>query len=221
MIDLPTYRRSWTIARLAHALLARPALAAGYRRLVGAAQTTATWCLRELAFFAVLGAVLWIVRHGERLPFASLGWRAEGLGRSLLWGLYGALFCAAGLAAALGLIHLLGLRFGGEGSGFTPPMWAMLLTVVRAAIVEEVLYRGYAIDRIARLTGSRALAVALPLAVFALAHYRQGAGGILIALILGGILTAVFLKRRDLLSVVVAHFLVDFVPNLVLPLLAA
>jgi membrane protease YdiL (CAAX protease family) len=187
--------------------------------MVGTAQTTTTWCLRELAFFAALGVLLWIVRGGERLPFASLGWSERGIRSSLLWGLYGALLCAVGLAAAFGLIHVLGLRFGGEGGGFSPPMGAMLLTVIRAAIVEEVFYRGYAIDRIARLTGSRALAIALPLAVFAAAHYRQGAGGVLVALILGGILTAVFVKRRDLLAVIVAHFLVDFVPNLVLPLL--
>lgn len=158
--------------------------------------------------------------RGERLPLSSLGWSTTSIGRSLLWGLIGAVLCAVGLVACIGIISFAGMHFGGDGkSAFTPPAWAMLITVLRAGILEEAFYRGYAIDRLRRLTGSMPVAFALPLVVFAAAHYRQGSGGILIALVMGAILAVLFLKRRDLLAVMTAHFIVDFVPNVLLPLL--
>jgi len=91
--------------------------------------------------------------------------------------------------------------------------------VLRAAVIEEVFYRGYAIERLERLTGSTPIAASLPLIVFAVAHYRQGMAGILIALVMGGILSMLFVKRRDLLAVIAAHFIIDFIPNIVLPML--
>jgi membrane protease YdiL (CAAX protease family) len=61
----------------------------------------------------------------------------------------------------------------------------------------------------------------VPLIIFAASHYRQGAGGIIAALVLGGILSAFYLKFRDLLANITAHFLADFVLNVGLPLAAA
>jgi phosphatidylinositol glycan class B len=61
----------------------------------------------------------------------------------------------------------------------------------------------------------------VPLLVFAAAHYRQGAGGIIAAFVLGGIFTAFYVRFRDLLANITAHFLGDFVLNVVLPLLGA
>ena len=176
---------------------------------------------RDVALFLSLGALLWIVANRERLPFASLGLRAGSSMRSILWGLLGAVLCAVGLVACLGIISYFGLHFGGDGkSSFSPPLWATLITVIRAAVVEEVFYRGYAIDRLQRLGGGTLLAVGVPLAVFAGAHYRQGIGGVLIALVMGGILSVMFLKRRDLTAVITAHFIVDFIPNILLPMIS-
>lgn len=139
----------------------------------------------------------------------------------MLWGLLGAVLCGVGLAACLVAISFFGLHFGGSGaSQFSPPVWATLVTVLRAAVIEEVFYRGYAIERLQRLTGSMPVAIALPLIAFAAAHYRQGTGGVLIALVMGAILSVLFVKRRDLTAVMTAHFIVDFVPNVVLPLLS-
>ena len=56
---------------------------------------------------------------------------------------------------------------------------------------------------------------------FALFHYRQGPAGILIAGVAAVILTALYLKRRDLPAVMFTHFTVDFIPNILLPLLGA
>jgi hypothetical protein len=62
------------------------------------------------------------------------------------------------------------------------------------------------IERLQSLTGSKLLAWLVPLMIFALSHYRQGLGGIVAGFVLGGVLTA--------------HFLGDFVLNIVLPLVS-
>ncbi|HEV7716863.1 MAG TPA: CPBP family intramembrane glutamic endopeptidase [Steroidobacteraceae bacterium] len=216
-----TSRPAWTLAGLFLALFGLIIITTAYRMALGPVQSASESVLRELLLFLALALLLFIVKRGEGLSFASLGWRTDHVGRSLLWGLIGALLCAVGLAASLGLIMLFKLHFGGDGKPqFQAPVWAVAITVFRAGIIEEVFYRGYAIDRLKRLTGSTPVAIVVPLLVFAAAHYRQGLGGVLIALVMGGILTAVFLKRRDLLTVITAHTLVDFVPNVVLPLIS-
>jgi len=39
-------------------------------------------------------------------------------------------------------------------------------------------------------------------------------------LVLGAALTAFYLWKRDLLAAIIAHFLVDFIPNVALPALS-
>ena len=86
----------------------------------------------------------------------------------------------------------------------------------RAGVVEELFYRGYAIERLQAMGLNRYLAAAIPLIVFALGHWTGGAANIPIALALGGILAAFYLWRRDLIANMIGHFAVDFVAN-VLP----
>lgn len=132
----------------------------------------------------------------------------------MAWGLLAFVLLGTGTAAALGLLQMLGLHYGSGSSAFVPPLWATALVVLRAGIAEEVCFRGYAIERIEALTGSRAVAGLVPLIAFASFHYRQGIAGILVALILGAIL---YFWRCNLAANVIGHFLIDFVPNVLLP----
>jgi membrane protease YdiL (CAAX protease family) len=61
----------------------------------------------------------------------------------------------------------------------------------------------------------------VPLIFFAIFHYRQGLGGIIISFVAGAILAVLYIKRRDLKANMITHFLVDFVPNVVIPLLSS
>jgi len=99
------------------------------------------------------------------------------------------------------------------------PLGVSLLLYARAGIAEEVFYRGYAIERIEALTGSRAIAAAVPLVIFAGSHFSQGAAGIFITFVIGAIATAIYLWKRNLLILIIAHFMVDFIPNVLLPLI--
>jgi len=213
--------RNWTLAGLAVALGGIPIAVFAYYRLGGPAGGTMPILIREAAIFVLVALLLWIVLKRERLPLASIGLSSDRLGRSLLWGLAGFVLLAAGVAASLGLLGLLGLSYGGGDSGrAVVPVGVTLLVFLRAGIAEEIFYRGYAIERLEALTGSRIVAVLLPLACFALFHLRQGIAGVLIALILGAIMTGFYLWKRNLAANIIAHFLIDFVPNILLPLVA-
>ena len=91
---------------------------------------------------------------------------------------------------------------GGSGGSFLEglPLWLVTLIVVRAGVVEELFYRAYAIERLQALGLNRYLAAAIPLAIFAAAHWTGGWANIVIALALGAILSASYLWRRETLS---------------------
>lgn len=215
-------RRGWTVAGLFIAMAGLPLLMGSYRLLVGAPASELPILLREGGVFLLLGALLWIVTRGERLPLSSVGLTINQPGRTALMGLGVSVALLAGTFAALGLIGALGLSYGGEAKGaFVTPIWLKLLIVLRAGLVEEIFYRGYAMDRLAALTGSRLVAALVPLAAFTLSHANGGIAGMLIALILGGILTGFYAWKRNLPAVILAHFLIDFIPNILLPLLGA
>ncbi len=92
----------------------------------------------------------------------------------------------------------------------------MTLIVLRAGVVEEFLYRGYAITRLEALGLGRSWSVAIPLGIFSVAHWTGGWANIVIVLALGSILSGFYVWRRDLVANMIGHGLVDFVAN-VLP----
>lgn len=211
--------RSATLIGLVIALLGIPFVVTMFGLAVPVTTSASQLVIRELAILALVALLAWLIIAKERLPLTSIGLFHETTRRTLVWGIGGFLALGVGTVLALGLLQLLGLTYGSGGSKFVAPVWATLLIVVRAGIAEEVFYRGFAIERLELLTGNRWIAATIPLIFFAGLHYRQGLAGILIALILGGILTGLYLWKRNLTANIIAHFLIDFVPNVALPLL--
>ncbi|MEP6603888.1 MAG: type II CAAX endopeptidase family protein [Spartobacteria bacterium] len=178
--------------------------------------TAALW--KESLIWLSAITLLAIVRRGEKLPFSSIGLGTSTWWKSILWGLVIAAVC---LLVAVVLAHLTGYGHGPGSDAFAKlPLWLITLTVIRAGVVEELFYRGYAIERLHALGLSRWAAAVVPLIIFAVAHWTGGWANIVIALALGGILAAFYLWRRDLVANMVGHFLVDFIAN-VLPRLFA
>jgi len=221
MTEPTVIRTPWTAIGLGISFLGIPAITEAYRALGGVSVEVAPLLLREGAIFALLGGLLLIVLRLERLPLSSIGLGRNGIGGTLLWSLLLLVLLAASIALALVLLHVLGLHYGGDHAAAAPPLWITACVVLRAGIVEEVFYRGYSIERIQALTGSRSIAAIVPLIAFALFHYRQGIAGIIIAAILGGVLTAFYLWRRNLAANILGHFAVDFIPNVLLPAIGA
>jgi membrane protease YdiL (CAAX protease family) len=203
------------------ALLGAPAFAAIFRVLTGESHSNLQVIGREIGVFLMAAVLLWIVKAQEQLPLSSIGVQFDRLARSLTRGL------ALGvvlLVVTVGLYLLLpkvGLHVGdSKRSLFQPSLWVVALVALRAGIVEELFYRGFAIERLKSLSASSWVASLVPLVAFAAAHYRQGPGGIVAAAILGGLLTVFYLKFRDLVANMTAHFLVDFVLNVGIPLVS-
>jgi membrane protease YdiL (CAAX protease family) len=220
-MESTTSRRSLTptLVGLSIALFALPVFMATYRAMTGDNHSNVQVLRREFAIFLLVGLLIWIVRRWERLPIASIGLRVDKPRTSLLRGLWLAVII---LAVTVGLYLLLrgvGIHLGEDhGTEFHPSLWVVTVSMLRAGVAEEIFYRGFAIERLQSLTGSKLVAGLVPLAIFAVSHYRQGLGGIVAAFVLGGILTATYMKYRDLLANITAHFLGDFALNVLLPL---
>jgi membrane protease YdiL (CAAX protease family) len=176
--------------------------------------TFASAILKEALIWASAAALLVIIRRGERLPFRSIGLGTCRWWKSIAWGLVIVVVSAAVVGS---LAYLTGYGHGPGSAAFEKlPLWLITLIVFRAGVVEELFYRGYAIERLQMVGLGRFWSVTIPLLVFSLGHWSGGAANILIALAAGIILTGFYLWRRDLVANMIGHGLVDFVAN-VLP----
>jgi len=212
--------RAWTYAGLAIALFGIPAVNWVFKLAGFTRNDDGAIVVREFAILALVALLLWIVRSGERLPWSSIGLKRQPIGPAIGWTLIAILAFAAALALCLGLVlPALGLTYGSQGAPAVS-LGVTTLVVMRAGLAEEVFYRGFAIERVEMLTGSRPVAVIVPLVMFAGFHFSQGIAGVIIAFFVGAAATAIYLWKRNLAILIAAHFTIDFVPNVLLPLIA-
>jgi membrane protease YdiL (CAAX protease family) len=167
---------------------------------------------RDLFWWPLLAIVLLYILVVERRPLTSIGirkptWKtaAYGMGTAALasW--------AIGPASTYVVDYFhLHTNAGAEQALADTPYWYHVLIVTRAALAEEVVFRGYAIERIQELTGSRPVAGAVSLIAFTLAHLSYwGLAPLIFVASAGFVLTLLYLWRRDLIANIVAHFLTD------------
>jgi membrane protease YdiL (CAAX protease family) len=169
---------------------------------------------REFAVWIMAALLIVLVRLGERLPLRSIGLGTAPWRQSVRFGCI-----LAGLCGVTAWIVILFTGYGhGPGSAeFNKvPIWFETLAVIRSGIVEELFFRGYAIERLKSIGCGRVLSAAIPLAIFAATHWTGGIPNIIIALVVGTVLTLFYLWRRDLVANMIGHGLSDFV-GLVLP----
>lgn len=168
---------------------------------------------RECFMWASGVALILIIRGGERLPLSSIGLGTSRWWKSILWGVLLSIPCLLLGGALVALTHY------GHNQAATAfeklPLWLVTLIVTRAGVLEELFYRGYAIDRLETLGLGRFWSVTIPLIIFSIGHWTGGWANILIAFALGAILTAFYLWRRDLVANMIGHGLVDFIGNVV------
>jgi membrane protease YdiL (CAAX protease family) len=170
--------------------------------------------LKEALIWLNAIALIVIIRRGEHLPVRSIGLGTAPWWKSILWGLVIAVVSAVVVG---GLAYLTSYGHGPGSAAFEKlPLWLITLIVFRAGVVEELFYRGYAIERLRGMGLGGFWSVTIPLVIFSLGHWSGGAANILIAFAAGVILTGFYLWRRDLVANMIGHGLVDFVAN-VLP----
>ena len=176
--------------------------------------------IRELTNFILVGILCWIIINKEGLQLDSIGIRKIAWKQTAIWTIITGLFCFVGLFVCLAIIQAVGWEYGKTKSHVKLSMLTTTLVMLRAGIAEEVFFRGYIYERLRFLFKNKWVAVALTVIPFALLHYTQGLPGIFIALVLGGILTLMYLWKRNLKANMIAHFFIDFIPNVLIPLIA-
>lgn len=158
-------------------------------------------------------AVLLLVLFGERLPLRSIGLRRLSLRDGFLAVSAGVLLSLLVPVLTVAINSLLGADGTSEivDLGSTTATGLLAFGVVTAAFTEEVLFRGYAIERLEALTGRRWLAGIISLAFFVSVHLAtwSPAHAFGVVLPLGAALTGLYLWKRSLAVVIVAHLLAD------------
>lgn len=165
----------------------------------------------EVIWWTLTLSVLIYVRGVEGRSLNSIGFRKVHVG-DVLTGIGAALLMLAGIAGIyLGLLPALHISESQQVSQLlATPLWWRLISVIRAAIAEEVLFRGFGIERGRELFGSMRIASTLSWVVFTLEHVSTwGWAHILIAGFGGLVLTLLYVWRRNLWINIIAHSIVD------------
>src|SRR5262249_25813476 len=192
--SLPTKVSPATWAGLTISLFAMVAIRQVFVFFVPEA-TFASAILKEALIWVSALALIVIIRRGEYLPLRSIGLGTARWWKSILWGFVIAIVSAG---VILGLAVLTHYGHGPGSAAFEKlPLWLITAIVFRAGVVEELFYRGYAIERLQFVGLGRFGSVAIPLVIFSLGHWSGGAANILIAFAAGLILTGFYLWRRD------------------------
>ena len=175
----------------------------------------------QSTMWAVLAAALACHLYGDRLPLSAVGLVVPRVG-SILFGLGIGASVYVGLYAIAFVLWKNGL-FEAKAPASQIlhwPLWLRLFMLITAGVVEEALYRGFAIERLTALTGKRWLAALIALLGFVAAHLPfWGLGAIATPIVGGAFFTLIYLWRGDLVACMVAHLAVDSVGLLLAPAL--
>ncbi|MER5599716.1 CPBP family intramembrane glutamic endopeptidase [Streptomyces sp. NPDC002265] len=159
-------------------------------------------------------AVYWaVMRFVARRPTPEIARR--GAGRQALLG--GAIGLGFILVSTLLISAFGGYSFSWAGNGFLSVVWSAVVAQLGAAVTEELMFRGFALQALEEMWGSRAAVVITGL-FFGIAHLSApGASAwsaLAIAVEAGAMLGASFLWRRNIWFVVGLHFVWNTVEQL-------
>jgi membrane protease YdiL (CAAX protease family) len=161
-------------------------------RLFGNPESVTTKVLELLFLWLLCGSIWAIVVWWEKRPMSSIGLQLRW--QSVAWGLVLAAVLVYLVSPFLyWMLKTMGTAGfeGGLAKLAHLPVWVLVFAAVTAGVVEETLYRGYAIERLALITGSYWWAGVIATAIFALVHLPSGG--------------------EDLLACIIAHALTDAV----------
>jgi membrane protease YdiL (CAAX protease family) len=178
------------------------------RRVFGDTPSVGIEIALQVLYCGMAAFVLWVLTTRERLPVASIGIRRP-TWSTLAWG--------ALLFAAVQLLPFFTRPFvqffGSHGVDETLhqlaaiPLWFRLVLAITGGVIEETLYREYAIERLTAITNQRWLAGVASATVFGLAHIPYWGVGFALStdFPFGIVMTAFYLWRRDLVANMLAH----------------
>lgn len=176
---------------------------------------------RDLGLVALV--FFFLFRNGE--PRAAVGWTGRGVVREIALGLGLFLPLLVGAQALESILRSAGLSAPTSPAPElvpVPDIGELLLAIVLVAVVavsEEIIFRGYLLLRFSHLLRGRRGAVVLSAIVFSIGHGYEGPAGVVTVGVVGLVLGLVYLRRQSLVAPIVMHFLLDFLPIVLIPLL--
>lgn len=157
--------------------------------------------------------LLLLIRRGENLPFTSIGI----VSISIKEGLF-ALVMGIVLSLSVPVLTLLASQVLPSGTGgslvevTSQNAWfPLFLSVLTAGVTEEIIFRGYVIERFCELTGKSWLAVGISVIAFVLPHTFSWNLTHLVGVVLplGLILSGIYLWKRNLLFNMIVHIVIN------------
>ncbi len=180
--------------------------------ILGERAPPAATLINEIAIWSVAFVILAIVLFWERYPLKSIGLTRPTWDAILLGGL-----CTAPLLVLSMMTASMLRAFGAsaQDNGQTVivlalPLFLQLFIAVTAGFTEEILFRGYAVERVTLLSGSRWFGAFVPSLLFGVMHAPfWGLPHAIIAGMTGFWLTLIYLWQRNLWVNIAAHVLLD------------
>jgi uncharacterized protein len=164
-------------------------------------------------FWGLALAMFGFTKAVENRPLETIGWKPLSWKSALM---------AVGLGILLSLAVpvltlLVSMIFPPSDTGTITqvtssfPWWMLLLGVVTAGITEEVLFRGYALERLHKITGNKWMSGLISLVFFVAVHATgwNTAHIVGVVLPLGIILTGLYFWQRNLLFVMIVHVVIN------------
>ena len=210
-----------TYISLTLALVAFPLSALWASRLWLGQPTIKTLLPLYAYMWTLIILALLLVVHGEGRGLISIGWVIPSI-RVLLLGIGLGVLGVFVFGAVGALIHRLGIP------SYQPalqkllalPAWFRFFGAISSGVVEEIMFRGIGLNRLAELSGSTTIAAVITVSIFAAAHYPTGRWGqTILAALLGSGFTAVYLYTDNLVLNAIAHATMDIIGYVLLPIL--
>jgi membrane protease YdiL (CAAX protease family) len=190
----------------------------GGQAFFGAEQSSARVISGLIVHWINLAGLVALVLWWERAPLGSIG-----LSYIRGWAIPAGLLAGIAITVLSGsLVSVLKLSSDTEFVSYMQslPFALRALLVVTAGVFEETLYRGYALERLTTISGSKWIAGMATVAVFTLAHAPAvGISHLAPVAIVTIFVTLLYLWRRDLILNMVAHATIDAVGLLLAPVL--
>ena len=170
--------------------------------------------LMNLGIFWIfaLGMLLYTLKV-EKSSLATIGWRPL----SWKW-----ILAAIGIGILLSLLvpvltflasKVIPSTDAGTVSEVTSsfPWWVLLMSVITAGVTEEILFRGYSLERLLNSTNNKWVSAGVSLIFFVAIHAIGWNFAHIVGVVvpLGIALTGLYLWRRNLLFVMIVHIVID------------
>jgi membrane protease YdiL (CAAX protease family) len=188
---------------------------------LGFALTAVATIMRDLGLLSLILFLIW----RNREPISRIGWTFRNGWRDIPLGIllsipmfYGAILLEEALQGLGFSVPATPTPSFLAAKGMAEIVLAVILVFV-VAVTEETIFRGYLMLRFEATTSSRAIAVLLSAAIFALGHGYEGSAGVVTVGAMGLAFALVYLWRKSLVAPIVMHFVQDFVTVVLVALL--